>query len=185
MLAGEYISSTIELSAYHIEKYDLSPAAQDISRNINFITLRVKNKTKHLITIDTPNMTPKMMPLKEIASFIPQAYGCYFIPAVILGAGGFIFLWKIGIPLAGLFTLFGINQSKKAAEHTKNSLSIHLLNPRLPVTIPPLSTSTYLMAINKKDYTPSITFPIQTSKKEYGTCTLELCKSTSKSYAFS
>ncbi len=181
---GSYDSTTTTVTAHHLQATDLSSAARSITSTINFLVLSIKNKTDSSISIDPATIQPHIMKLTELAPLIPKVYGCYFIPAAILGFSGFLFLWQVGIPLAGLLTLFGINQSQRAAQRTLSSTAPYLLDATCYKVIPPHSTTSFLIAIKKDAYQPTISLKLLTTKGDE-LCLLTCHKSLQPSYTLS
>jgi hypothetical protein len=179
-----YASPLVDVSARHVQDTDLSPTARDITAQLIFIALSVKNKSDGPLYIDPTTITPHIMHRRDIAPFIPKSYGCYFMPAAVLGVGGFFFLWKIGLPLAGLFTFFGINQSLGAAKRTQASIDRHLLDATHTQVVQPHTTSTFLVAIDENAYKPNFEIVVRSTAGPQ-TCTLTFCKSMQTSYALS
>jgi hypothetical protein len=181
---GMFNSPIIEATAKRIHDTDLSPTAGTITQHLEFITLTIKNKTGASYYIKSSSCSPLPISRPQLTALIPKSYGCYFIPATVLGFGGLLFLWQIGLPLAGLFTLFGIDQSRRAADRTLTSLTTHLFDSTRNVTLHPYTTTTVLLAIRKKDYTPQFSFSLRKagSNEEDAICSVPLIKNIDTSY---
>lgn len=182
--AGILSSPTIEAKANRIHDTDLSPTARTITQQLELLTLTIKNKTNTSYYIEPSSCSPLPISRPELAALIPKSYGCYFIPAGILAFGGLMFLWQIGLPLAGLFTLFGVDQSRRAADRTLKSLTTDLFDSTRHVALQPYSTTTVLLAIRKKDYIPQFSFALRTANsKEAGEIySVSLIKNIDTSY---
>ena len=174
-------TSSVTVAAHTIHNDAPSPIARDIIEQAYLLSLSITNKTNTPIYIDSTKITPHIMQKQDFALLVPKSYGCYFIPAVVLGSTGLLFLWQVGLPLAGLLTLFGINQSRRAAEHTVASFHKQTLDGTQ--TIPPYSTRTFLVAINHTHYTPDLVLIIQT-KNSTERCSLTFKKTMHRSYNF-
>lgn len=182
--AGIFSSPTIEAKANRIHDIDLSPTARTITQQLELLTLTIKNKTGTSYYIEPSSCSPLPISRAELDTLIPKNYGCYFIPAAVLGFGGLLFLWQIGLPLAGLFTLFGVDQSRRAADRTLKSLTTDLFDSTRSVVLQPYTSTTVLLAIRKKDYTPQLGFALRTaSSKEAGKIySIPLIKNIDTSY---
>lgn len=181
---GTYDSSTVSIKTHHLQDTDLSSAARTITATINLLALTVKNKTDKPLSLDPASIYPRIMCSDELKALIPKTYGCYFIPAAVVGFSGFLFLWQVGLPLAGLLTLFGINQSHRAADRTLTSTTKHLLEPGQLKYIAPHSTETFLIAIKRDEYQPALTLHVG-NKDDEEVCTVTCNKSMHTSYALS
>lgn len=174
-------TSSVSATARIIHHDASSPTANDLMNQITMISLSITNKTDSPIHINPALITPAIIRSHDFAQLVPKSYGCYFVPAIVLGSTGLLFLWQVGLPLAGLFTLFGINQSRRAAERTVTSFSEQTLTDTK--TIPPHSTHTYILAINLDHYKPDLTLIIKT-KNSPEKCSLTFNKTTHQSYKF-
>lgn len=174
-------TSSATIAAHTIHNDVPSPTARDIIEQVHLLSLSITNKTNTPIYIEAAKITPHIMQKQDFAKLVPKSYGCYFIPAVVLGSTGLLFLWQVGLPLAGLLTLFGINQSRRAAEHTISSFHGQTLDGIQ--TIPSFSTQTFLVAINHTHYKPDLTLIIKT-KNSTEHCTLTFKKTILRSYNF-
>jgi hypothetical protein len=172
-------TSSVTVLAYSIYDDTPAPTARDIFEQAHLLSLSITNKTNASIFIDSTQITPHIMQKQDFAQLVPKSYGCYFIPAIVVGSTGILFLWQVGVPLAGLLTLFGINQSRREAEHTVVSFNEQTLNGTQ--TIAPHSTRTFLIAISKTLYQPDLTVMIQT-KSSSEKCSLHIKKTPQSSY---
>lgn len=182
-IVGCIANTNIAIKAYTIFHEAPSPVANDLIKHANLLSLHITNKTKAPISINPIKTIPHIMQSKEFAEIVPQSYGCYFIPATLLSCTGIVFLWQVGLPLAGLLTLFGINQSRKAAARTIASFNQHALGDDIKI-IPALSSKTFLIAIKHTDYQPEINLSLTIKGKEER-WTLHLKKTIQKTYIFS
>lgn len=177
---GTTSTPTIHITAHTICHDTPSPGANNIIEQVNLLSLQITNKTNTPIFIDPIQTTPHIMQSKEFAQMVPKSYGCYFIPAAAVSCTGLLFLWQVGLPLAGLLTLFGINQSRKAATRTIDSFTQHALEDGIK-TIPAFSSKTFLVAIHYNEYCPEITLSVNIKGKDEH-CTVHLKKSIQTSY---
>jgi hypothetical protein len=118
---------------------------------------------------------------QQLQTHIPQQYGCYFIPAIVMTVGGFFFTWQLGLPFASLFTLFGFDQSRRAAARTKTSITKHCIATHHQFIVPPYSTATMLVVLDKKNYTGTLTFTAHAAQTAIP-CHLQLHKKIATTY---
>lgn len=172
-------TASTNITACNIYNDYQSPTAHDITTQIRLLSLHITNKTALPISINSKTITPHIMHTDDFAKLTPKTYGCYFVPAIVLGSTGLLFLWQVGLPLAGLLTLFGINQSHRAADRTIASFNEQTLKETQTIT--PHSTKTFLIAIKHEHYKPILTIPIQTTTT-IETCSLHLKKTMNLSF---
>lgn len=180
-ISSSYSSPRIEIHGRHLQDVDIGPAARDICRDTYLIAVSIKNKTAVPVTLDPSTITPAPFPPRALKKNIPWIYGSYFLPAIVVGASGFLFLWQVGLPLASLLTLMGINQSRKAFIKTEESLTQHVIGDRYSLLITPHTTTTFVLAIQHADYRPELKF-ICASEGKQEQCTLKFIKSLQPTY---
>ena len=181
-LSSKYVSPRIDIQSHHLLDVDDGPAARDICRDNYLIAVAIKNKTSLPLALDPSTIRPTPLSPLVLKKNIPQLYGSYFLPAIVVGASGFLFLWQIGLPLASLLTLAGVNQSRKAALKTAESIAQHVIDDNRSLIIPPHTTSSFVVAIRRADYHGQLklTCHVQESKEK---CTLTFIKSLQSTYA--
>jgi len=179
--AGICNTPSLTIKAIKLTDIDQTSTARAISAHIDFIQLTISNKSKDSYIIKPSSFHPTLLSKQELNKTIPQLYACYFIPAFICGAGGFLFMWHIGLPLAAFFTLFGIDQSKRAAQKTLTSITAHLFDNEEDIKLYPHSTKTLLLVVDKKQYTTHYSF-IASNNSQKELCSFHLQKSTNDSF---
>ncbi len=176
-------SPLFTVSASVLTPPHIDVTASKITHDFVLVETSLTNKTSSSATLLSEMITPQIATRAELRAHIPRNYTCYYIPAIITGLGGFFFMWHIGLPLAGLFTLFGINQSRRAADRTAVSLNAHIIDPATTITIPPYSTQKFLLAWNIKNFAPHISFTMRQGDKDH-VFRVELRKTLTHTYAF-
>lgn len=181
-LSSQYFSPRIEIQSHHLLDVDVGPAARDICRDNYLIAIALKNKTSVPLTLDPSTIQPAPLAPAILKKNIPPFYSSYFLPAIVVGASGFLFLWQVGLPIASLLTLVGVNQSRKAALKTAESIAQHVIDDKRSLIIPPHTTSSFVVAIRRADYHGQLKLSchVQESKEK---CTLTFIKSLQSTYA--
>ena len=171
----------LHASAHLLTHHDLTSTARTLTDAVEFVAVTVKNKTAHQLTISATSLSPVCMSAQELSSYIPQQYGRYFIPAAAFTIGGLFFTWQLGLPFAALFTLFGFDQSYRAADRTLTSIMRSCPTTQAPRIIAPYASSTFLVAISKQEYTGTLSFTASSATTSTP-CHLQLLKRINNTY---
>ena len=180
---AETSSPLFTVTAHVLPPPKVDTTAQTITRDVILVEISITNKTSALCSFKPGEISPLPMTHSELCTKIPLNYTCYFIPALITGIGGFFFMWHIGLPLAGMFTLFGINQSRRAAKCTAGSFAKTLADPIKKIIIPSYSTQKFLLAWHRKNFASKIAIVLE-QETQIHRCEIELVKELTHTYTF-
>lgn len=167
--------NAIEIQVHEAINVGKTLAARDVSSKFVFFTTQIKNLTPDSVSIKHDDIYPRPITIEDIKKQLPLSYGCFFIPAATLTFAGFLFLWKICLPLAGLFSLFGINQSQKATEGILKQYASFMIPNNTPITVEPNSTQEMLLVFDRNTYNGVINITVS-KKNTHAEYLLELTK---------